>query len=98
MRRSKPATQTAYKSYILGLARNGPLCSSVADSSFLGCCGSSRLQSGNRLREDAGRGVVGDFLFGWEQVYRVRRDGLSPNRHPIRLNTSTRLDSPLSTA
>jgi hypothetical protein len=68
-----------HDSYILGQARNGPLCSSFADSGFRARCGSSRFQNGSRGREDAGCSVVGDFLFGSQQVYRLRRDGLSPD-------------------
>jgi hypothetical protein len=50
-----------------------------ADSGFRARCGSSRFQNGSRGREDAGCSVVGDFLFGSQQVYRLRRDGLSPD-------------------
>jgi hypothetical protein len=38
---------------------------------FLARCGSSRFQNGSRSREDAGRGVVGDFLFGFQPVLNV---------------------------
>jgi hypothetical protein len=38
---------------------------------FLAHCGSSRFQNGSRSREDAGRGVVGDFLFGFQPVLNV---------------------------
>jgi hypothetical protein len=52
-------------------ARNGPLCSSFADSSFLARCGSSRFQNGSRSGEYTGRAVVWDFLFGFQPVLNV---------------------------
>jgi hypothetical protein len=34
-------------------------------------CGSSRLENGSSSREDAGRALTGDFLFGFESVLYV---------------------------
>ena len=41
-------------------------------STLLGArCGGSRLQNGSGSGEDAGRTLVGDFLFGFEPVLNV---------------------------
>jgi hypothetical protein len=67
-----------HDSYILG-RRETVHCAVPLLSGFRARCGSSRFQNGSRGREDAGCSVVGNFLFGSQQVYRLRRDGLSPD-------------------
>jgi hypothetical protein len=43
----------------------------MAGSLLAACCWSSRFQNGSRSREDTGRGVVGNFLFGFQPVLNV---------------------------